>query len=92
MKTTYKYYKQLIFLALLGILPACDVLDVNPYDKITDEQAYKNKAGIEKGILGSYSELQSLSYYGRAYLISFRFGSRQPDSPNRCYSGRLCRN
>lgn len=70
MKTTYKYYKQLIFLALLGILPACDVLDVNPYDKITDEQAYKNKAGIEKGILGSYSELQSLSYYGRAYLIS----------------------
>ena len=67
---TYRYFKQLIFISLLGILPACDVLDVNPYDKITDEQAYKNKAGIEKGILGSYSELQSLSYYGRAYLIS----------------------
>ena len=47
---TYRYFKQLIFISLLGVLPACDVLDVNPYDKITDEQAYKNKAGIEKGI------------------------------------------
>ena len=67
---TYKHIKLLIFIGLSAILTACDVLDVNPYDKITDEQAYKNKAGIEKGILGSYSELQNLSYYGRAYLIS----------------------
>jgi len=70
MKRIYKYCYQLIVLSFLAGLAACNTLDVEPADKITAEQAYKNKAGIEKGILGSYSELQSLSYYGRAYLIT----------------------
>ena len=70
MKRIYKYCYQLIVLSFLAGMAACNTLDVEPADKITAEQAFKNKAGIEKGILGSYSELQSLSYYGRAYLIT----------------------
>jgi len=70
MKRIYKYCYQLIVLIFLAGFTACNTLDVEPADKITGEQAFKNKAGIEKGILGSYSELQSLSYYGRAYLIT----------------------
>ncbi len=70
MKRIYKYGYQLIVLSFLAGLAACNTLDVDPADKTTAEQAFKNKAGIEKGILGSYSELQNLSYYGRAYLIT----------------------
>ncbi|ADQ78631.1 RagB/SusD domain protein [Paludibacter propionicigenes WB4] len=70
MKRVYKYFYQLIVLSSLVIMPACNTLDVDPADKITAEQAFKNKAGIEKGILGSYSELQSFGYYGRSYLIA----------------------
>jgi hypothetical protein len=59
------YIMGIILLALAG----CEVLNVESEDSIPASKAFKNKAGIEKGILGSYSELQYLSYYGRAYLI-----------------------
>lgn len=72
---TYTY----IIILLTGLFgfSACNILDVEPLEKITTEQAYKNKAGIEKGVLGSYSQLQSLSYYGRTYLI---FSDLQADN------------
>jgi starch-binding outer membrane protein, SusD/RagB family len=61
-------------LYILGIfllaLAGCEVMNVESEDAIPASKAFKNKAGIEKGILGSYSELQYLSYYGRAYLIA----------------------
>lgn len=58
----------LLLFSLLGALSACNVLDVDPADKIPGNEAYKTKADIETGILGSYAQLQSLSYYGRTYL------------------------
>jgi starch-binding outer membrane protein, SusD/RagB family len=61
--------KAIYLLSILTILTGCDVLNVEPEDSIAASEAFKNKAGIEKGILGSYSSLQSLSYYGRSYLI-----------------------
>ncbi|HEY3405159.1 MAG TPA: RagB/SusD family nutrient uptake outer membrane protein, partial [Ohtaekwangia sp.] len=51
------------------VLGSCDVLDVKPQSAIKAEDAFKDKAGIEKGILGAYTSFQSLSYYGRSYLI-----------------------
>ena len=48
---------------------ACDVLDVEPQNSIPADQAFNDKAGIEKGIFGAYSSFQSLSYYGRTYGI-----------------------
>jgi starch-binding outer membrane protein, SusD/RagB family len=56
-------------ISLLYLISACNVLNVEPEDAIPADKAFKNKAGIERGILGSYSELQSLSYYGRSYYI-----------------------
>jgi starch-binding outer membrane protein, SusD/RagB family len=62
--------KRILYIAcILYFASACDVLDVNPTASIPAASAFKNKAGIEKGILGSYDALQPLSYYGRAYLI-----------------------
>jgi starch-binding outer membrane protein, SusD/RagB family len=59
------FYLPVIFL----LLSACNVLDVEPYDSIPASVAFKDKTGIEKGILGSYSAFQALSYYGRSYII-----------------------
>jgi len=61
--------KAFYLIGILALLAGCEVLDVESEDSIPAEKAFKNKAGIEKGILGSYSSLQSLSYYGRNYLI-----------------------
>lgn len=58
-------YTLLILLSITG----CDVLNVKPEDSIPADAAFRDKAGIERGILGSYSSLQNLSYYGRTYLI-----------------------
>jgi tetratricopeptide (TPR) repeat protein len=57
------------FILILAIASACDVLDVKPQSAIPASDAFKNKAGIEQGILGSYIPFQYLSYYGRTYLI-----------------------
>lgn len=58
-----------IFSLLCLFAPACDVLDVAPQSSIPAGEAFKDKQGIERGILGAYSGLQSLSYYGRTYAI-----------------------
>lgn len=58
-----------ILAILFFVLAACDVLDVKPQSAIPAEDAFKNKEGIEKGILGAYTPFQYLSYYGRTYLI-----------------------
>lgn len=36
------------------IVSACDVLNVEPQNQIPAEDVFKDKTGIEKGILGSY--------------------------------------
>jgi starch-binding outer membrane protein, SusD/RagB family len=54
---------------LLFLLSSCNLLNLEPEDSIPADAAFKDKSGIERGILGSYSSLQSLSYYGRTYLI-----------------------
>lgn len=61
--------KLFILTLLLSSLAACDVLDVEPQSAISADEAFKDKAGIEKGILGAYTSFQNLSYYGRTYLI-----------------------
>ena len=62
--------KNILFTLLILLLFAgCDVLDVEPEDAIPADEAFQDKAGIERGILGSYSSLQSLSYFGRTYII-----------------------
>ena len=62
--------KILFILSIFSLVaPACNVLDVEPQSSIPASEAFKDKQGIERGILGAYSSLQSLSYYGRTYAI-----------------------
>jgi hypothetical protein len=63
--------KKIFPLLLLPVflLSACDVLNVDPEDAIPADKAFKDKQGIERGIVGTYSSLQSLSYFGRSYVV-----------------------
>lgn len=62
--------KLLIFIALMTpLMSACNVLDVESEDSIPADKAFKDKKGIEQGILGAYDAMQSLSYYGRSFSI-----------------------
>lgn len=64
--------RNIIIIAFISIgiaLAACNVLDVRPQSAIPAEDAFKDKGGIERGILGAYIPFQYLSYYGRSYLI-----------------------
>ena len=73
--------KLLTLTILLSFLAACDVLDVKPQSSIPAEDAFKDKAGIEKGILGAYTPFQYLSYYGRTYLIFSDLASDNLNNP-----------
>ncbi|MEM5565888.1 RagB/SusD family nutrient uptake outer membrane protein [Psychroserpens sp. AS72] len=62
--------KKIIFITLiLCTALSCDVLDVEPQNSISAEQAFNTKDDIDKGILGAYASFQSLSYYGRTFGI-----------------------
>lgn len=61
--------KIFILITVLLAFASCDVLDVKPLSSILGEDAFKDKKGIEKGVLGAYTSFQNLSYYGRTYLI-----------------------
>lgn len=54
---------------VLSSLCSCEVLDVKPLDAIDATVALSDKNGIEKAVLGTYSSLQSLSYYGRTHVL-----------------------
>lgn len=62
--------KNYIYIILsLVLVTSCDVLDVEPQNSISAENAFRTKDDIDKGILGAYASFQSLSYYGRTYSI-----------------------
>ena len=62
--------KKIIFITLiLCTALSCDVLDVEPQNSISAEEAFNTKEDIDKGILGAYASFQSLSYYGRTFGI-----------------------
>jgi len=56
-------------LLMFPLMNSCNVLDVESESSIPADQAFKNKKGIEQGVLGSYDALQSLSYYGRTFSV-----------------------
>lgn len=57
-----------IFLLTILFLASCDVLNVEPTNSIPESEAYKTKSDVQRGILGAYNSMQSLSYYGLTYL------------------------
>lgn len=73
--------KLFILIVLAGMFAACDVLDVKPQNSIPANDAFKDKAGVEKGILGAYIPFQYLSYYGRTYSIFSDLAADNLDNP-----------
>tara|TARA_R110002049_G_scaffold200119_6_gene370710 strand:- start:817 stop:2145 length:1329 start_codon:yes stop_codon:yes gene_type:complete len=62
--------KKIIYITLIFVTAlSCDVLDAEPQNSISAEEAFKTKEDINKGILGAYASFQSLSYYGRTYSL-----------------------
>lgn len=59
----------LLFFIISVAFFSCDVLEVESKSSIDASAAFKTKEDIDKGILGAYSYLQSLSYYGRSDVI-----------------------
>ncbi len=57
-----------LFLLTILFLGSCNVLDVEPTNSIPESEAYKSKSDVQRGILGAYDAMQSLSYYGLTYL------------------------
>jgi starch-binding outer membrane protein, SusD/RagB family len=75
--------KKFLFIIIsMAALASCNVLDIEPQNSIPAEVAFKDKAGIEKGILGAYSSFQNLSYYGRSYLIFSDLAADNLDHPS----------
>jgi hypothetical protein len=59
----------LVLLVLLA-MPACDVLDVEPYHSIAADQAILTPKDVESAITGCYASLQAVGYYGRNYVVT----------------------
>jgi len=62
--------KIIYFLIIVIALASCaKVLDVEPAQSISPEEALKDKTGIQRALTGSYSVLQYLGSYGRYHVI-----------------------
>lgn len=58
------------FLIIMLVVASCaKVLDVEPYQSISPEEALKDKTGIERAITGSYNVLGYVGSYGRYQVI-----------------------
>jgi len=57
--------------ALAAVLfPGCDsFLDLEPPDRLTDSVVIEDAEGARQALIGSYTALQSRSYYGGTYLF-----------------------
>jgi starch-binding outer membrane protein, SusD/RagB family len=59
-----------ILIAFSILLGACSkMLDINPTNAISSDEAIKDKSGVEKAITGSYDAFQLAGLYGRNRVI-----------------------
>ncbi|MFD2246271.1 RagB/SusD family nutrient uptake outer membrane protein [Pontibacter ruber] len=63
-----RYFKVLA-LGLLLSTSACEVLDVEPQASLPADSAYNTRTGVEAGLIGAYSALQSANYMGLRYFV-----------------------
>ncbi|MFO7722134.1 MAG: RagB/SusD family nutrient uptake outer membrane protein [Bacteroidales bacterium] len=65
----------ILFLILLMSFFACDVLDVEPTQSISTENALTTKTGVQQALTGCYDALQYAGYYGRNFILAGEFTS-----------------
>lgn len=64
--------KKILYIAfVLSVMAvSCSkMLDIEPTDAISNEEAIKDKAGVEKAITGAYDVLQNVGLYGRSRVV-----------------------
>lgn len=64
-----KRYFKIVALGLLLSTSACEVLDIDPQASLPAESAFNTRIGVEAGIIGAYSALQSANYMGLRYFV-----------------------
>ena len=64
-----KKISYLIIVLALATTSCNKLLDVQPTEYISVEQAFKDKAGVEKAITGAYYSLHDAGNYGRNHVI-----------------------
>lgn len=67
--TVMKNLKYISLASLLVLFSACEVLDQEPLNQISEEMAITNQKGVEAAVAGMYNELQDANYYGRNIQI-----------------------
>jgi starch-binding outer membrane protein, SusD/RagB family len=68
-----------LVLAATLFVGACNVLDTNPPDKLSDDKAIKTPEGARAALAGAYNELQDGFYYGGTLT---HFGDLSGDNAN----------
>ena len=66
---------------MLSTIWSCNTLEVEPQNSIPADDAFQTKDDIERGILGAYASFQSLSHYGRTYMIFSDLASDNLEHP-----------
>lgn len=65
-----KLLKIFICIAVFSIFSSCnDKLELDPTGSLTTDEALSDISGMRSAILGAYSGMQSVAYYGRNYLV-----------------------
>ncbi len=59
----------LSFIALIAFTSCSDLLDVEPTDAVSTDQAINDKIGVDRAITGSYNALQAVGSYGRNQIL-----------------------
>lgn len=66
-----KYVKVSVWAVLLMLNMSCsDWLDVQPVDRVSEEQLYTTESGFMQGLNGIYVELNHASLYGDDLLVN----------------------
>ena len=66
-------------LALAAVTGCDSILDTDPVDRIPLDQAITNGVTARSALVGAYDALQSLSYYGRNFLVVSDLASDNAD-------------
>lgn len=67
MKITMKYIS--IIILVFGLLQSCEVLDIEPNDKIPGEEAITDLTGLQAAVSGAYDQLQSVGFAEDAIIF-----------------------
>ena len=60
----------ILFVILLSLCSCSGMLDIEPTDAISVDEALKDKEGIRYAITGAYNTLQNVGSYGRNQIIA----------------------